>query len=307
MARWRFTSVGILLLAGCVSFSSQNPNQIISKALPVSLIDIAEIRAGEEAHKGLFEPNANGVAPNKLYPSPELSAYATRIGMRIAAYCQRPNLPYQFFILDTDRVEVFGLGGGRVYVTRGYLNFVSSEDELAAGIAHEIGHIATFHYTPPKPSKVKTAYGFVLRASEYADDAVGIYGSAGRTGIKAVGEFAPKIKNKFSANQEEIADRNAVIYLSRAGYDPRALVVLVDKLSKVEVERVGKFAEYMKAHPPLPKRRGALSRQAAPLYRKFQSAIVSAPIIPIEIQPTQSPAGQTTTIPIETAVLSSQS
>ena len=271
----------------------------MSKDLPLSVDDISEIRAGEEHHKLLFEPNVNGIAPNRLYRSPELQAYVRRIGMRLAVVSQRPNLPYEFFVIDDARVDIFGTGGGRVYVTTGFLNFVQSEDELAAGLAHEISHIVNLEYAPAKDSKVKKAYDVVLKASEYADDAVGIYGSGARTGLKAVNSVAPKIKKHFSGDQEEQADKHAVYCLARAGYNPAALVVLVGKLARVDVEKVGLFAEYMKGHPPLPQRRDHMIKEASAAARKYRQPVLQPPPIPIQIEPQDSQAPASITPPME--------
>src|SRR6185503_19036917 len=76
---------------------------------------------------------------------PELNAMVDRIGKRIAETSPRPQLPWTFTLLDTPIVNAMALPGGYVYVTRGILERMNSEDELAGVIAHEVSHVAARH------------------------------------------------------------------------------------------------------------------------------------------------------------------
>src|SRR5262245_42730937 len=76
---------------------------------------------------------------------PALSAYVAFVGQKIAAKSDRPKLAYTFSIVDTPEINAFALPGGYVYVTRGILALMNSEDELAAVLGHEIGHVAARH------------------------------------------------------------------------------------------------------------------------------------------------------------------
>jgi len=241
-----------MLLSSC---ATSNRNTIISQNLPINVRDIEEIRNGDQAHSKLLSQGSG----NRVHPSPELHAYVSRIGLKIVRASDRPNLPYQFFILDTDEVEVFGFGGGRVYVTRGFLNFIESESELAAGIAHEIGHIATYQYQPKEDGKLKKTYNFIMTTSEYGGGFIP-YAGPSRTGLKLLANMAPKIKRQFSPDQEMLAEQKAVQYLRRAGYDPLGLQTLVQKLSQVPMNKVSNFVDYFKGHPPLPERRALLNK-----------------------------------------------
>jgi predicted Zn-dependent protease len=76
---------------------------------------------------------------------PELSAYVASIGQRLAAVSDRPNLPYQFVVVNSSVRNAMCLPGGKIIVTKGLLKSLKSESELAAVLAHEIGHANARH------------------------------------------------------------------------------------------------------------------------------------------------------------------
>jgi predicted Zn-dependent protease len=247
--RWFICFVSLLLLTGGCARSGHHKG-VISEALPLSMKDIDEIRAGDEAHVKLFKEKEY-----RLYPSPELSAYVAHVGRRIAKVSDRPNLPYQFFIIDSDRVDIFGLGGGKVYVTMGLLNFVESESELAGGLAHEIGHITSLHYLPQRRSRWERVYDLMLKGAEQAKGAAPPYTSGLPYGVKALRFSVVEVRKRFNVGQEKEADERAIRYLVKAGYDPKDYQKLVEKLSQVTVTDVGYFVDLLKAHTPVQGRR----------------------------------------------------
>lgn len=290
------------MMTGCARLTQ---NEIISKDLPVSLEDIEEIRVGDETHKALFESQNPYQTPKyKLYTIPELHAYVSYIGKKIAQVSKRPNLPYRFFILDSDDVDLFGLPGGRIYITRGFFYFITSEAELAGALAHEIGHIANRDYKPEGYNKVKKGYNFVLKGAQEGSGLAGTYGSAAYAGVRAIGYAAPHIRNRFRGDQEEESDADAIRYLTQAGFDPKGLCQLADRLSKVPVEEVGRFVDYMKGHPPDQDRRSFLEKKTRklkftpkPVYRVTSDHLTVVPgtaeIVNIKSQVTLMGQGKT--------------
>ncbi len=75
----------------------------------------------------------------------ELQDYVQRVGEKLAAVSERPELEWKFTIVDTDDVNAFATMGGYVYISRGILPYFQNEAELAAVLGHEIGHIAAEH------------------------------------------------------------------------------------------------------------------------------------------------------------------
>ena len=77
-----------------------------------------------------------------VFADTDVTAYVQKVGLRLARVSGRPGLRYYFKILQSDDVNAYALPGGWVYVTLGLLESVGDESELAAVLAHEIGHIA---------------------------------------------------------------------------------------------------------------------------------------------------------------------
>ena len=242
----------ILLAAGCAHHPSRAG--VLSQELPITLDDLAEIRAGEQHHeKVLWE--------YRLYESPQLQTYCNAIAANIAAVSTRPHLPYKVFLLDSDEVNIFGGPGGYIYLTKGLLNFVESESELAGVIAHEITHVANYDYSNiPHLSRVQQVYGLVSKGVELAKDSGvgGPYGAAASMGIKNFNRAAPMLAKRFGKDQEIKTDELAVQSLLKAGYDPRGYFRFVDKLSKVELDDIAKFVVLLNAHPPFQDRKALL-------------------------------------------------
>lgn len=258
MRRWWIIGLSVVLLTSCARV---NQKRLISSELPLSSEDLEEIRSGDDAHRKLFESQNPYQPPEyRVYPSPELHAYVTAVGMRLARVSDRPRLPYRFFIIDSEKIDLFGLGGGRIYVTRGFFTLIESEDELAGGLAHEIAHIADYKYSPiERPGRVKKTYDVILKISSETHSAAGPYGKAAHTGLKAMGTAAPYLRKPFIPDEEKKADEDAIRYMIKAGYDPHGLQELVEKLSVVAVEEVDNYVDYLKSHPPFVDRRKTLA------------------------------------------------
>jgi len=82
----------------------------------------------------------------KLLDDPALQQYVNRVGLWIALQSERPALPWQFAIIDSDSVNAFAVPGGYVFVTRGMLALLGSESELAGVLGHEISHVVRKHH-----------------------------------------------------------------------------------------------------------------------------------------------------------------
>ena len=259
MRAWLIPFAVAYLTAGCTT-RQVDPSRPISRDLPLSYIDLAEIKIGATQHQEVLKER-------KFYHQPELEQYVTSIGYRLAAVSERPHLPYQFFILDDEHVDAFSLGGGYIYVTKGLLKFVESEAELAAVLAHEIAHISAGVHTPSIDHPITKKELFMKALSTGAGIAAGaaggfVGGSAGKIASKSVdkvvGEVVPQIRKRFQKPDEMIADQRAVIHLQKANYDPRELVKFLDKLSHIKITDIEQYIEFLNSHPPYQERRELL-------------------------------------------------
>jgi len=189
--------LSIFILAGCVSTGGNKPpsrSGVMSKELPLTLVDLAEIRKGEKNNIEVV------MEEYSLYESPKLLTYLNAITASIAEVSMRPHLPYHVVLLDSDEVNIFGGPGGYIYITRGLLHFVESESEIAGIIAHEVSHIAAREYAevlPKKESKKRKLYNALLKGSEIARDSVGTYGTVFNYGLRGLEKAAPLLSKRF--------------------------------------------------------------------------------------------------------------
>lgn len=130
--RTMLTTAAVVLLAAC----STNP---VTGRREISLVSEGqEIQMGQEAAQQVEQSLG-------LVNDAELQGYVRRIGMELARASERPELPWRFGVIDDPTPNAFALPGGPVYITRGLMNLMNSEAELASVLGHEIGHITARH------------------------------------------------------------------------------------------------------------------------------------------------------------------
>ena len=97
-----------------------------------------EIEMGRESHPSI-------VGSMGEYPSDEVQDYLDDLGVRMAAISERPDLPWEFTVLDDPLINAFALPGGFIYMTRGIMVYMRSEAEFVGVLGHEIGHVTARH------------------------------------------------------------------------------------------------------------------------------------------------------------------
>lgn len=168
---------------------------------------------------------------NGEYNDPELSAYVTRVGERVAKASDMPDKPFKFTVLNTPMVNAFTVGGGYVYVTRGILASINSEAELAALLGHEIGHVTDRH-TALRETRIQqdravsVGVGLLTRSLSAA---------LLTEGLSAVNRQA------YSREQEADSDSLGIESMTRAGYDPHAMPAMLGALKR-EVALMNRMA-----------------------------------------------------------------
>jgi predicted Zn-dependent protease len=163
-----------------------------------------------------------------LVHDPVLNAYVTNLGRLLAKESSRPRLDYHFYVINSAGVNAFALPGGYVYLTRGLIERTGKGSELAAVLAHEVGHVAARHGVEKLQRYMRTGslvnflYTVILGGEprllrENALQLTGVLWSA-----------------SHSREDEATADRLAVQYLIRAGIDPQGVVTLLETLLREE-------------------------------------------------------------------------
>ncbi|MEK9660628.1 MAG: M48 family metalloprotease, partial [Alphaproteobacteria bacterium] len=138
-----------------------------------------------------------------------------------------PDLDFTFTVLDSEVVNAFALPGGYVYISRGLLALANSEAELAGVMAHEIGHVTGRHsaqrYSQAVAANLGTT-GLAILGSVFL-------GSQAGQAIAQAGQSVSAVYLQgYSREHEFEADTLGVRYLSRAGYDTKAMAGFLSSL-----------------------------------------------------------------------------
>jgi len=177
-----------------------------------------------------------------VYDDAELQRYVSSIGMRLAKASERPNLPWQFTVLDEPAVNAFALPGGYIYLTRGILAFLNDEEQLAGVLGHEIGHVTARHSAQQYTKATSAGVGLTL-LSIFVPEAQPLTGLA----ETALGVLFLK----HGRDDEMQADRLGADYTARTGWDPRGVAGMLRTLARLD-EATGSrrgVPNFLSTHP----------------------------------------------------------
>ncbi|MFH1890857.1 MAG: M48 family metallopeptidase [Candidatus Kuenenbacteria bacterium] len=201
-------------------------------------IELGNHLAGEVEHK------------YSLYHNSRSSLRIDAIGQKLAKVCDRQDMPYEFKVVDSDELNAFTIVGGKVYITRAIIDFCSSDDELAGILAHEIGHNVARHQV----KALEAQLGFGLLSSLIFSD------GKKQNAVRIVNTVYNLINLGYSRGDEFLADRLAVEYTYKAGYDPKAFIGFFEKLKRKKGELLGYLA-FLNSHPPFSQRIEAIRKE----------------------------------------------
>lgn len=179
------------------------------------------------------------------------------VGQSIAEVCDRPELTYSFGVLEGEDLEeeerhnAFALPGGYVYLFKEMVGDTESDDELAAIIAHEVGHIVVRHSVKKLQSAIGMAGLNLIGAVAKTDR---------HTQAKASVAIA-QLMMAYNRGAEFEADKLSVKYLKKAGYDPQAAVTFIER--RLEKELKGEIHQYhyFRTHPYISERKAMLNNE----------------------------------------------
>ena len=181
--------------------------------------------------------------------NPAATEYLNLVGQTLAAASDRPETfkGYHFLIMNSDDINAFAAPGGFIFVSKGMLKLCTTEDELAAVLAHEVAHVQLKHaINAIDKSRLTQALmttlaeaGKNLGGQQLKDLTAAFEGS--------IGDITKKLVNSgYARGQEHDADKVAVTIMPRVGYNPQALSAVLQRMStKIEPEK-----GFGKTHPP---------------------------------------------------------
>ena len=199
----------VLLIALAAVFSAACESVPITGRSQLQLVSgQQEVQMGAEAYKEIL-------AKAKLSSDPTVNALVTRVGTRIATATGRKDLPWEFKVIDDPKtVNAFALPGGKVAVYTGILSVTRDEPGLAAVLGHEVAHVMARHSAERMSEQLMVQYGAAAVGSM-----LGVSGELTQAGASVL---ASTILLPWGRRQESEADHLGLIYMARAGYDPRA-------------------------------------------------------------------------------------
>jgi predicted Zn-dependent protease len=160
-----------------------------------------------------------------VYRDDALQRYVSGIGMALAKQSERPNLPWQFTVVDSQAINAFALPGGFIYLTRGILPFLADEAELAGVLGHEIGHVTARHSAQQYTRTVGGTAGLVVLGI-LVPSTQGVLGGA----QQALGVLFLK----YGRDDELEADSLGVRYALRGNWDPIGVPGMLSTLGRLD-------------------------------------------------------------------------
>jgi predicted Zn-dependent protease len=163
-----------------------------------------------------------------------IQSYVNQIGQRIARVCDSPDLSYSFLAVEEERANALALPGGYIYITRGLLQELKSEAQLASILGHEVGHVVARDTVQTMSREIGMAA--LVTAALASEPRVG-----------GASTFVGGLLNlQYSREDEEAADKVGLLYMVKAGYDPNGMLETLQILQELNTIRP---IEFFSTHP----------------------------------------------------------
>jgi predicted Zn-dependent protease len=213
----------------------------------------------------------------KLITDAALVERVNRIGQEIAAVANKEEVPahwgtsnvkkfdYTFKIVDDKDVNAYSLPGGFIYVNKGLLDYVHSDDELAGVLAHEISHDAHHHMLKLIKEQEKLQRNMLLPLIGALILSKGSGESVGNLIIAGQLYMVAKL-NTYGMEAEKDADQTAVHYLLKTKYNPVGILTFMERLAQDELRGPEREMGIYRTHPPSPERARALLAELEELH-----------------------------------------
>jgi predicted Zn-dependent protease len=238
---------GRLLIAAAIAifslityFGTRQTNPVTEEVQNVSLTAEQEVLLGQQAAPELIA-QSGGLSANQ-----ELQARVDQIGQQILANSEAREAPYPFefhALADQQTINAYALPGGQIFITEGLAALLQSDGELAGVLAHEIVHVVGRH-SAEQIARAQLAEGLTGAAvlATYNPENPSSAQNAAMAQL-----VSQTINMKYGRDDELEADRLGVQYMAEAGYDPRALVRVMQLLA--EANQGPQPPEFFSTHP----------------------------------------------------------
>ena len=255
--------VALLLLAGCSSVPLTGRKQVL-------LVSDQEVLSSSLTQYNDYIKTA------KKSTNANKSAMVTRVGKKIAAATEDylrangmadevKNFSWEFNLVNDPQVNAFCMPGGKIVVYEGLLPLVSSDDELAVVIGHEVAHAVAKHSNERMSQQLMAQYGAAILGAAVSNKSAAVQQAANTVyGVGAqYGVMLP-----FSRKHESEADYMGLVFMTMAGYNPD---VAVNFWQKMSAGKSGATPEFMSTHPSDATRISEIQRALPEIKAKYKT------------------------------------
>jgi len=223
---WFMGGLALSLLSGCAV------NPLTGQEELMFFSEDKDVEMGDK-----YAPQIEAALGGRL-PDENLQNYINDIGQRIARFCHRPDIAYYFTVVDQKAINAFAVPGGHVFITRGLLEKLDSEAQLAAILGHEVGHIVA--------RDTMAALSRQIGMTALLAAAAGVGGSGSGDLMAGTAFVSGVLGLQYSRDDEKAADLVGMAYIIQAGYDPHGAVETMRVLQELQTHRP---IEFFSTHP----------------------------------------------------------
>jgi len=229
----KITKIAGSIALAAVLLTSCSRNPVTGKKEVMLMSEGQEISMGQS-----YDPQV--VATYGVYQDAKMQAFIEEKGKAMAAKSHRPNLPYEFKIVDSPVVNAFAVPGGYVYFTRGIMAHFNNEAEFAGVLGHEIGHITARH-SAAQYSKQMLMQGALI-GGMIASEKVRQFGDLASQGLGL-------LSLKYGRDDESQSDVLGVEYSTAIGYDAVEMADFFQTLTRLTAKSGQSIPDFLSTHP----------------------------------------------------------
>jgi predicted Zn-dependent protease len=223
-----------VLVLGVLTVTSCAMNPVSGNREFVMISEAQEIEMGRQG-------SAEVLAAIGRVPGSDLRAYVDGIGQGMARQSERPQLAWEFHVLDDASVNAFAMPGGFIFVTRGLLTHMTNEAQLASVLGHEIGHVTARHSVQQMSRQQLASLGLGL--GSVLSPTIADYGQVASLGLGLL--FL-----SYSRDHENQSDELGFGYALARGYDTREMSSVFEMLRRnAQMAGAGRLPEWQSSHP----------------------------------------------------------
>ena len=200
-------------------FGSSTYNRITDEKQHISLTPAQEIAMGLQAMPEMVRQHGGE------YPDPAFQEYVDEVGWRLVNNSAAADTEWAFeftLLADPNTINAFALPGGQTFITAALFSRLETEGQLAGVLGHEIGHVVARHGAQ-RMAKANLTNGLI--------GAVAV-GAGGADSAQMAAMIGNMVNMKYGRDDELQSDQLGVRFMANSGYDPRAMIGVMEILAE---------------------------------------------------------------------------